>query len=165
LLVSCATIKAEVKDPVGRVMPEPHYVLQPVGYPILVTFYYTAFEVEKDLDGTGIAVPTYLPISNQPIDLFANKTKAVTLTIEVNNPSGIEYSLSQQVDLELGKGFGKRKEVKLGGEINRSNMKYRQFNYKLPYGDDVRKVDHLLVMRISNNEVARLGDFRYNLIH
>jgi len=163
LLVSCATIKAEVKDPVGRTMPDPHYVLQPVGYPILITFYYTAFEQKKDLDGTIIAIPKYLPIKSH--DIFADKTKAVTLTIEVNNPNRIEYSLYQQASVIIGKNFGERKEVKLGGELNRSNISYRQFQYKLPYGKDVRKVDYLVTLKIDNQELARLGNFQYNLIH
>ncbi len=163
ILGGCSTIQTKIVDPTGRQLPDPNYTLRVIGEPILVVFYYTSYEELKDVDGSAVGNPTYLDFLKFH-DFHTNKVKAVTLTIEVNNPQRLEYSLYQKLDMKIGKGF-KQEEVQKGGEANRSNLPYRQFVYKLPYGENVRTVDNLVTLYIGNSEVARIGNFRYNLIH
>lgn len=159
--VGCASVNTQFVDPLGRQMPSPHYVLQVVGLPLYVSFYYTAFETIEDLDGSTIAKPIFLDFLTHH-DLYAQKHKSVTLTIEVKNPKHIEYSLYEHLQMEVGKA---RTEVQKGGEIYRSNLEYRQFVIQLPYGKDVRSVDHSIMFQIDKSDVLQIGSLRYNLIH
>lgn len=159
LLVGCATVKTEFVDPYGRQMPNPHFVLQAVGEPLLVTFYYTAYEEIKDVDGSSIAKPTFLDFRSYQ-NLSVEKYKAITLTIEVRNPKNVEYSLYEQVKYDTANYGGK---VQKGGEINRSNQAYRQFVYRLPCKDGVRAVDHVVIVHANDHEIMRIGHFRYDL--
>jgi len=161
LFVGCSTINTKLTDPIGRQMPSPHYVMQVVGQPLYVSFYYTAFETVTDLDGSVIAKPVFLDFLTFH-DLYAQRTKAITLTLEVSNPKHIEYSLYEQLKMEVG---NSRKEVRRGGTLNRSNLEYRQFSFQLPYGKDVRSVDHLVMFQVEGQDVLQIGNLRYNLIH
>jgi len=160
-LSGCATMKTQFVDQAGRAMPEPHYALKVVGQPMYVTFYYTAFETITDLDGSEIAKPAFFPFMKTH-DIFAEKYQSLTLTIEVNNPTSIEYSLYERKDMKVGKA---KTEMQTGGEIKRSNLEYRQFVIQLPYGEEVRFVDHLIILQIDEKDVMQIGSFRYNLIH
>ena len=159
LLFRCATIKTEYVDPHGRQLPDPHYVLKAVGMPILVTFYYTAYEEVKDLDGTIVSKPVFLDSLTYQ-NLSAKKYKALTLTIEVRNPQEIEYSFYEQIkydEADTGKVIHK------GGRIKRSNLSYRQIVYHLPCEDGYRSVDQVVIMEVDNHEIMRIGHFRYDL--
>lgn len=164
VLVGCSTMKVNLVDPAGRKMPDPHYVLSTVGYPITILFYYAAFEGAVDLDGSFVGSPRYVDFMKEH-EFYASKVKAVVLTIEVNNPTGLEYSLYHKLNLRIKKDSINTKEVQAGGEVNRSNLKYRQFVYQLPYGKKIRNVDSLVIFSVEKNEVARIGNFRYNLIN
>ena len=159
LLVGCATVNTEFVDPYGRQLPNPHFVLQAVGQPLLVTFYYTAYEEVKDVDGTVIGKPVFLDFRSYQT-LSVKKYKALTLTIEVKNPAEIEYQLYEQIkydEAETGKSIQK------GGMIRKSNLPYRQFVYNLPCEDGFRSVDQLVIMSVGNFEIMRIGNFRYDL--
>ena len=160
-LVGCSTTHTVLKDPIGRQMPSPHYVLQVVGLPLYVSFYYTAFETIEDLDGSEIAKPVFLDFIT-PHDIYAQKYKAITLTIEISNAKNIEYSLYEHLKMEV---KNPSKEIQKGGEVARSNLEYRQFVFQLPYGNDVRFVDHTIMFQIDNSDVLQIGSLRYNLIH
>ena len=160
-LTGCATTQTRFVDQTGRVLPEPHYGLRVVGEPMYVTFYYTAFETINDLDGSKIAKPKFFGFM-ETHDIFAEKYQSITLTIEVNNPTQIEYSLYERRMMEIG---SPRVQAQTGGEIKRSNLEYRQFVIPLPYGEDIRSVDHLIILRIDDQDVMQIGSFRYNLIH
>jgi len=164
MFVGCSTIKTNMVDPAGRQMPDPSYQLKIIGEPIGITFYYTSFTMVQDVDGSMISKPTYLDFLTFH-EFYAGKIKAVTLTIEVSNPTGIEYSLYQKTDMKIRKDQVNTTEVQTGGEMNRSNQPYRQFVYQLPFGKDVRMVDHHVSFLVKDAEVARIGHFRYNLIH
>ena len=161
LFTGCASVNTKLIDPTGRAMPDPHYVLRAVGTPLTATFYYTAFKVVKDVDGTLVSTPVFLDFLTFH-DIDSEKYKNVTLTIEVNNPDNIEFSLYQTLDMEIGKG---RTKVQKGGEIKESNLSYRQFIYHLPLGEEIRTVDQHVTLSIENDVVMMIGNFRYNLIH
>lgn len=162
VLVGCATVKTNYVDPAGRNLPNPHYALQVIGEPLFFTFYYTAYEEVKDLDGSKILKPTYLNLLDfNTID--KHKIKALTLSIEVNNPKGLEYDLYEKVEMKIGKGNVNNKLVQKGGSTNRSNLSYRHFVYNLPIGKDVKMVDYLVIVYFQQQEVARIGHFRYQL--
>lgn len=159
LLTGCATVNTTLKDVNGRAMPDPHYNLQLIGLPFYTSFYYTVYEEIKDVDGSAIYKPKYLSFLTEH-DIYSEKYKAITLTIEINNLKNLEYSLYTDVKVKT-----RSNEIQSGGEVNRSNMPYRQFVYQLPYGDSVRKVDYHMTLRIDNSDVMSFGNFRYNLIH
>ena len=163
-LVGCATVRPQFVDPTGRKLPNPSYTLQVIGDPMHIIFYYASFEEVKDVDGTMISKPTYQSFLKHH-DFYANKVKAVTLVIEVNNPNETEYSLYETVDVKIRKGQTNTTEVQMGGEVNSSILPYRQFVYPLPFGENIREVDHHVSFYVNNMEVARIGPFRYNLIH
>lgn len=158
---ACSTINTKIYDPTGRAMPDPHYVLQAMGTPLTVSFYYSAFQQIKDIDGTIIPKPVFLDFLKFH-DLYAEKYKTVILTIEVNNPTNIEYSLYQQLRMEVGKS---KNEIQIGRELSRSNLAYRQFVYHLPFGEDIRTVDQLIILQINGRNIVRIGNFRYSVIH
>lgn len=161
-MIGCATIQMEVKDPTGRLIPTPHYYSQAIGYPIAVLFYYTVYEEVEDLDGTILQKPTYLSLFDTH-DINTSQYKIMTLTIEIDNPEKIEYSLYKEEDIIIGEGED-RIVVNVGGQfLNSSNSQYRQFVYTLPYGDNLHKVDHTVIMQIDDNEVVRAGTFSYTL--
>jgi len=159
LLTGCATIQPQVVDQTGREIPSPHYVLTGTDYPIAVLFYYSANEHIIDADGTVINKPKYLDFFSHH-DIFAEKVKAITLTIEVKNPYGIEYTLYKHERIEM-RNVG---EVQTGETLNSSKLPYRQFVYELPYGQDIKDVEHRVVLMVDNHEILKIGDFRYHLI-
>jgi len=160
MLTGCAINHVQLVDPIAREIPKPHYVLSGISTPITVLFYYTAFEEIRDVDGTVIAKPTYLDFLDHQT-IYTGKIKAVTLTLEINNPKGITYSLWEEMKVNEKK-VG---EVQSGRYLNRSNQKYRQFVYRLPLGGDVRDVEQCVRLMVDQNEVMRIGYFQYHLIH
>jgi len=163
-LVGCATIESPYVDPTGRMLPNPSYTLNVIGEPIRIVFYYTAYEVVEDVDGSQVPKPIYLDFLKHH-EFNTKKVKAVQLIIEVNNPMEKEYGLYQEVDLTIARGQVNTTKMQTGGEINRSKMKYRQFVYDLPFGEQVRDVDHRVSFYVKDMEVARIGHFRYHLYH
>lgn len=160
IVTGCTTMQTQVVDPSMRQIPEPHYVLQGVSVPIQVLFYYAAYEEIRDADGTVIGQPKYLGFVTKH-DIYAGKVKAITLTIEVANPTELEYSIYQNTIIDV----RKMGEVKQGNLIGKSRLKYRQFHVQLPYNKDIRKVNHDAIVRVDNNDIMMLGPFNYNLIH
>lgn len=160
ILMGCSTHKVQLVDPSLRAIPDPHFVLEGVGQPITVLFYYSAFEGVEDIDGTIVANPRYLDFLRHH-DIFTNKIKAITVTIEVSNPEGLDYSLVETVSLKVKK-LG---DVQSGRTLNSSNLIHRQFVYELPLGSNVRDVDHCIKVFTGGNEIMRIGHFRYHVIH
>lgn len=156
LLVGCASVKTEFVDPYGRQLPNPNYVLQVVGEPIMVVFYYTAYEQVKDLDGSLISKPTFLDMF-QYHNLSADKYSDLTLTIEVRNPKELEYSLFEQVKFDKD-----GKTMFQGGNVRKSNQPYRLFMYHLPLGKSIRSASHSITMKKENTNVMQIGSFRYD---
>lgn len=158
VFVGCSTIQMNYVNPAGRQLPDHCILLNGVGEPISTIFYYSTFKLIKDVDGTLIKKTLeYLPMTKIH-HIYTNKVDGLTLTIEVNNPTGIEYSLYQQMSVKTRTG-----DIQTGGEINRSNLSYRQFVYMLPYSSDVRRVDHFLTLQVKGQPVLRIGHFEYQL--
>lgn len=161
-LVGCTTIEHNLVDPTGRKIPDPSYILAVLDTDILIVFYYASYDETVDLDGSSIPNPDYLDFLKFH-DFSRKKTKAVTLTIEVRNPQGLEYSMYQEMELVIRKDSVNTMKMQVGGEMYKSNLPYRQFVFKLPLREDVRTVDNLVKLYVGKHEVARIGNFRYNL--
>ena len=161
LITGCSTFNATIQDPTGRIIPNPHYVLQAVGLPLTVTFYYVALKEIKDVDGSVIIEPEYLDLLTFH-DIQFKKYKGILLVIEVNNPLEWEYTFHETKIIKIGKNLI---EVQVGGILNSSNLKYRQFVYALPYDPYIHNVDHLVTVSVHERDIMRIGNFRYNLLH
>ena len=153
-VTGCASMHVQYVDPISRSIPEPHYVLQGIGTPIKVLFYYTIFERIIDVDGSIINKPHYLDLLKKH-NIVSSKYKAITITIEIANPTEVKYSLYQQMIIN--------KKVQSGGVLNISNQPYRQFVYKLPFNKDILNVDHHIKLYIDKVEIMRIGHFQYHL--
>jgi len=157
ILVGCATVQPKFVDQMGREMPNPFYQLQTFGNPIYVSFYYTVYEGVKDIDGTYVGVPRYLGLGKH--DLSYDKVGSIILTVEVQNPSRVRYTLNQEIEVDS---RSENRVIKYGGETYKSNMEYRRYVYNLPT-KDARSVDHFVSLRIEGDEVLRIGHFEYTL--
>ena len=160
IITGCASVKTRLQDQAGRQIPDPHFVLQPVGQPVLVTFYYVAIKSVKDLDGTYVGEPEYLTFLKTH-DIKKDKYQGISLIVEVQNPNRLKYSLYEETKISGTKGT----QMQTGGVVNSSNLEYRQFVYPLPFGDDLREAEHTVTMHMDDHIVMRIGSFRYNLIH
>lgn len=160
-LIGCATIvKPTFVDPTGRQLPVPHYVLQDMSGDLTFTFYYTLLNVNKDLDGTILRIPTYIHLASfHKIKL--SEYKAITLTIEVMNPKKIEYNLWDyytSVDVKENKTYN-------GSRLAKSNAKYRQFDFNLPFSPDIKQVVYSVEVSDKNgDQMLNIGDLHYALV-
>lgn len=161
LITGCSTINTTIQDPTGRTVPTPHYVLQAVGIPLTATFYYVALKEIKDVDGSVIIEPEYLDFLKF-YDIQFKKYKGILLVIEVNNPLELKYTFHESKLTKVGKNLI---DVRVGGILNSSNLKYRQFVYELPYGQHIHTVDHLITVSAGARDIMRIGNFRYNIIN
>jgi len=161
ILMSCASINTRVQDQAGRKMPDPHFVLQAVGEPILVTFYYAALKGVQDVDGTFVGDPEYLNFLTLH-NIEKEKYQGIALIIEIQNPNRLKYSLYEETKIITGE-MGIKMQT--GGVVNSSTLEYRRFVYQLPFGDDLQEAEHTVSMYRDEHEVMRIGSFRYNLIH
>ena len=161
LMTGCSTFNTTIQDPAGRAIPTPHYVLQAVGLPLTVTFYYVALKEIKDVDGSVIIEPEYLDLLIFH-DIQFKKYKGILLVIEVNNPSELKYILHETKTITTGKNLI---EVQVGGILNSSDLKYRQFVYALPYDPHIHNVDYLVTVNVYERDIMRIGNFRYKLLH
>jgi len=159
-LTGCATIKPQFVDPIGRIMPNPHYVLNGIEHPITVLFYYSSLKVMNDIDGTIVSQPTYIDFLKYQ-DFHLDEIKYINLTIEIRNPLGLEYSLYEEANVTL----RDSNVMKTGKELNKSNMKYRQFSYALPCQSDVQDVDHNISLLVNKQAIMQIGHFRYSLLY
>jgi len=160
LVVGCATIKANYVDQTGRQLPIPHYMLQNMSGDLMFTFYYTLLNVNKDLDGTILETPTYVCMASfHKIKL--SHYKAITLTIEVMNPKETEYNLWEKytsVDVEGNKTYN-------GTNLAKSNAKYRQFIFNLPFSSDIKEIVYSIEVSDKNGDmILNIGDLHYALV-
>lgn len=164
LLIGCASVQTNWVDPAGRPLPDPSYTLNPIGTNMRVTFFYAGIKSTKDVDGSDVVSLDYLDMLKPDQDIFASKYQGVCLIIQVHNPEQVEYSLYEKTIMKVGQSF-KSTEVQKGGERNVSKLPYRQFVYDLPFGEKIVEVDHLVILSIQDEEVLRIGNFRYHLIY
>jgi hypothetical protein len=159
--IGCAAPSLVIKDPAGREMPDPHYVLEGINYPVRVMFYYTAFGSIEDDDGTNVHQPVYLNMMEFH-NIDRTKYDMVMLTIEIHNPYNHKYKLLEQVQ------YGQMVEdvvvdITSGRVLNASSLEYRQFVYVLPFGEDISFADYLITMVIEDEPILQIGNFRYQI--
>jgi hypothetical protein len=161
VLAGCATVNPQLVDSTNRIIPTPNYTAAIVGTPITVLFYCEARREVVDLDGTKVLRPEYLKFVKNNT-LWLGDYKEVILHIEVNNPTEIKYALNEIVKQK----FIKNKtfiDMQTGGLEKKSNLQYRHFVYKLPFGEDLRSVDHLVTFEIDGQMMLQTH-FRYKIL-
>lgn len=157
-LLGCAAPSISITDQTGRNMPTPNYVLHSTDKKVSALFYYTAYYVEKDLDGYEVPIPQYLDLMKNN-DIPKSKYKHLTINIEIQNPTEAEYSIWELVHWTNKKGLDKGS----GNRIGYSNRKYRSYTVQLPNSEDYRKVRYGLTITNDNGQtVMNLGEFRYS---
>ena len=159
--ISCAGPSIVLKDQLGRKLPDPHYVLQGINNPITVLFYYTAFQKVVDVDNSIVFTPFFLDLYTFH-NIDTKKYEMITLTIEVNNPENLKYSLYEKIEYERG---DMRNEYIIGGLSRSSDLQYRQYVYNLPFKEEVKYAKHLITLTINDQTILQIGEFQYNLLH
>lgn len=161
LLIGCATsMNMKVTDPAGRSLPTPHYYLRSLSTDLTATFYYVLLNTEKDLDGTTIAHPTYLPMNRI---YKANDKDVLLLVIEISNPKKIEYNLwSETRTVYWKKSFRRNNRSYSGHLLAKSKVEYRQYAFKMPVSDKIKEVSYgVRLYEKSNITLMYFGDFHY----
>ncbi len=157
-LIGCATnTNLKLIDPTGRDLPSPHYVLKSIQRNLAATFYYISLTKVKDLDGTTISKPTYLPLHKV---YTTEPTTELKLVIEISNPERIGYKLWKEVSIE-----NKSGHIAMGTELAKSNLEYRQFVLSMPNNSEIKEVFYNV--SIYDNEstlpLMYLGKFHYKI--
>jgi len=163
MLVGCATVQTNYIDPTGRALPNPSYTMKPIGTNMTVTFYYAGMKTSKDVDGSDVATIEYFDMFEKH-RFFDNHYQGIALIIHINNPEELEYSLYEKFNANIGISYS-YVEMQKGGEVNRSNLPYRQFVYNLPFREDVVDVDHTVTLMIKGDPMVQMGPFHYHIVH
>lgn len=161
LCIGCAGPKVNLIDPTGRSIPNPHYMLMSTSNQIQTVSYWATFKSSKDLDGSTIQHPTFIPY-NKDYKFSLRNYSYVTLTIEVKNPQQIKYQLIENVTFI--------RKYERSAKFNRkvigvSNLPYRQFKINLPFRkEDLGKIQYgVELMTIDDYPIMRFGDLNYKL--
>ena len=160
LFIGCAGPRFKLIDPTGRSIPTPHYMLQSTSdLNIQTVSYWATFKSSKDLDGSLIQHPTFIPY-NKDYKFSRKKYSYVTLTIEVNNPKRIKYQLVEKFTF-----IRKHKREYNRKIVGSSNLPYRQFQINLPFhSKDSGKVKYGVdLMTIDDYPVMRFGNINYKI--
>jgi hypothetical protein len=163
LLIGCATnMKMNVVDPTGRSIPTPNYYLRSVSSNLSATFYYVHLNTKKDLDGTVVSEPTYLPMNRI---YKASSNDSLLLVIEVSNPERIEYKLWSEIRVTYWKKSYSRNNMSYSGRLlAKSKVEYRQFVFKMPVSDKIKEVSYgVRLYEKSDQTLMYFGDFHYKL--
>lgn len=163
LMVGCAAHNnVTLRGDTGRQLPNPSYTLfdtSKMGYS--ATFYLAAMKVTKDVDGSRQLNPEflYMPIA----ETFSPKEyDHIVLVLEMWNANGRTYSLFESQDANLASGQRSVHRLKIGA----SNLPYRQFSIKLPFGENIKSIVYSLEMvdEESNDiPIFRIGDLHYKI--
>lgn len=161
MCMSCASAKVRYIDPTGRTIPTPHYMLQSTTNQIQTVSYWATFKSERDLDGSLIQHPTFIPFDEE-YKFSRKKYSCVTLTIEVNNPNQIDYQLVESVTFIR---KYERKAIYRRKVIGVSNLPYRQFTINLPFQErDIGKIQYgVELMTVDEYPIMHFGDLNYKL--
>ena len=158
LIVGCGTRNVMVVDPVGRPMPNPHYILEAIGTPISVMFYYQESERIKDKDGTIIEKPSFHPIF-ETNTIPWSEDHSLYAVLEIYNPKQIEYSVMETRSIKT-KGGG---DIRTYKEVATSTATFRSLKIPLPYWKGLKDVNHRLELKAEKDTVLTMGDFNYIL--
>ncbi len=161
LCIGCAGPRVNLIDPTGRSIPRPHYMLMSTSNQIQTVSYWATFKSTKDLDGSTIQQPTFIPYTKD-YKFSRKKYSHVTLTIEVKNPQQIKYQLVERVTFIR---KYKRSTKFTRKIIGVSNLPYRQFTINLPFRKEDRgKIQYgVELMAIDDYPIMRFGDLNYKL--
>lgn len=158
----CAGREIKIIDPAGRLIPTPHYLLMSTGdLQIQTVSYWAKFKQEKDLDGSLILQPIFIPFT-EDYKFSMKKYSHVSLTLEIRNPKRVEYKI-----IEKYSSVGKSTE---GVKYNRrvvgvSDIEYRQFVINLPFCiEDIGKIQYGVDL-VTNDEmpIMHFGNLNYVL--
>ena len=163
MVVGCATVQTNYVDPTGRDLPNPSYTMKPIGTTMSVTFYYAGIKSAKDLDGSNVMSVEYFNMFEKH-RIFDNHYQGISLVIHINNPEEVEYSLYEHFQANIGLSYSYT-EMQKGGEVNRSNLPYRQFVYNLPFREEIVDVDHTVTLMIKGDPIVQMGPFHYHIVH
>ena len=161
--IGCSTVQTNWVDESGTPIANPHYVMKPVGTNMRVTFFYAACTAVKDLDGSTIPVVEFLDMTKK-YDFTEGEHTGLYVAIQVINPDKLEYEMYEKSDLNI-KYSNSTIDMQKGGKRNASNLPYRQFVYNLPFSEEIVDVDHQIILRVDNEPVLMIGNFRYHIIH
>jgi hypothetical protein len=164
LLIGCAAPQVNLVDPMGRILPNPHYVLISTGELQLQTlFYWSKVNYEKDLDGKYVHQSKYLYLHDlQTLNLY--DAKSVVITLEVSNPKRISYEVIQNMKVV---GTERGHVSYIADSVGKSNMPYRRFTVDLPFDKKTRNVQCglRLVNCADHSEIMRIEKFSYTITH
>ncbi|RLD66653.1 MAG: hypothetical protein DRI84_04365 [Bacteroidetes bacterium] len=126
----CAGREIKIIDPTGRLIPTPHYMLMSTGdLQIQTVSYWAKFKQKKDLDGSLILQPIFIPFT-EDYKFSIKKYSHVSLTLEVRNPKHTEYKIIEKYT-SIGKYSKGGKNNK--GVVGVGNMGYRKFVINFPF--------------------------------
>ncbi len=161
IAVGCAAPQIKVVDPMGQLMPNPHYFVTSTSkIPIRVMYYYVGFVEIKDADSTTQYAPVYLDRKTSKIK--RKKFQKLYLVIQVHNPINSTYSIFMH------KGI-KRKNIKYyqvtEGVIAISKLNYRQYMLQLPLEKGVTNVSYNVMVtdKLNKETYMQTGAFLYQL--
>ena len=160
LLIGCSTTtNLKIIDPTGRDIPSPHYVLRSLYNGMTATFYYASLSVRKDIDGTIIQRPTYLPMNQIYTTISLSE---LVLIIEISNPKKVKYKVWEHSSIKKWK---KNSGETRGVELAKSNLEYRQFVFKMPMDSEIKEVSYgvSICEEESGEPIMYFQDFRYKI--
>jgi len=161
LFVGCAP-NVKLIEPTGRQIPSPQYMLQSTSdIQIQTVSYWASFKSKKDLDGTTILKPKFIPYTRSYV-FSRKKFSGVTLTVEVKNPKLVKYQLLEHLTIV----DERRRNVKYNRRIvGISDLYYRLFTINLPFREEhLGKVTYGLDLIVEDGmPIMHFGDLNYNL--
>jgi hypothetical protein len=149
----------EVVRPDGSPFPDPYYVLQTVGSrtPIRVSFYFSSFKMNRDIDGIRVPTETFLSIKSVPTFSSKNGDKA-QMVVRVLNPRNVRYKVFCKQKI----GFTDGGITDMYSHIAYSDMKYRQYDRELPVRDGISEVLYSIqITDEAGNLLISTGNFHY----
>lgn len=161
--VGCATTVPQINvvDPMGQLMPNPHYVVTSTSeIPIRATFYYVGYVEIRDADNSLQYTPVYLDRHTSKIK--NKKFEKLYLVLQVHNPSSSTYSIFMHQAV-------KRNNIKnyivAEGVIAISRLNYRQYMLRLPLEQGVTNVSYnvMLTDEFNTETYMQTGAFLYQL--
>jgi len=160
--VGCATTpQINVVDPMGQLMPNPHYFVTSTSEtPIRAMYYYVGYVEIRDADSSTQYTPVYLDRKISRIEM--KKFNKLYLVLQVHNPSNSTYSVFMHQAV-------KRNNIKnyivAEGVIAISRLNYRQYMLRLPLEHGVTNVSYnvMLTDEFNTETYMQTGAFLYQL--
>jgi hypothetical protein len=163
LFASCAghemKVTHEVVEPDGSQYPDPIYVIRTIDpqRPIQATFYYSAIDTVKDLDGQRVPTIRFLD-RRQPHQFFKEQGTDVQLVVRILNPRNMKYKVFCKQHIK----FSETSRTDIYVLVAYSDMKYREFDRMLPTENGVKEVTYSIeVVDEREQLLISTGNFHY----